>query len=123
MTAPIGKLSKGDGRNCEPGGGRKRRPRRLVGRIFMLLVGGLSLYLLAPKLIDTFTSWPQLKTLEPLAFGLAIVFEAMSYVSVWQLQRITLHMSSWFGVATAQLASNAAGSIIPGGGATAAAIG
>ena len=39
-----------------PAAEQKRRPWSLIGRIFMLLVGGLSLYLLAPKLIETFTS-------------------------------------------------------------------
>jgi len=41
---------------ASPAAEQKRRPWSLIGRIFMLLVGGLSLYLLAPKLIETFTS-------------------------------------------------------------------
>jgi uncharacterized membrane protein YbhN (UPF0104 family) len=95
----------------------------LVWNVVKLLVGALSLYLLAPKLLTTFTSWPQLKTLQPLWFGLAVLFEAMSFVSIWEIQRVALRTSSWFTVGTAQLASNAAGSIIPGGAATAAAFG
>ena len=38
-------------------------------------------------------------------------------MSLWGLQRIALRTSSWFAVGTAQLTSNAAGSVIPGGGA------
>jgi uncharacterized protein (TIRG00374 family) len=95
---------------------------RIVWRIVLLAAGGLSLYLLAPKLIDIFTSWPKLKTLQPLWVGLALVFESLSYLSLWQLQRIALRTTSWFAVGTAQLASGAAGSIIPGGAATAGAL-
>ncbi len=98
-------------------------PWRIVWRVVLLAVGGLSLYLLAPKLIDIFTSWPDLKTLKPEWVGLAVLFEAMSYISLWQLQRIALRATSWFAVGTVQLASGAAGSIIPGGAATAGALG
>ena len=59
---------------------------RIGGRIFMLLLGGLSLYLLAPKVLLGFSlrgrssrrwspAWP----------GLAIAFESMSYVSLWAM--------------------------------------
>ena len=95
--------------------------RKVIWRIVLLLVGGLSLYLLAPKLIDVFTSWPELKTVKPAWLALALVFEAMSYVSLWEVQRIALRASSWFAVGTAQLASGAAGSVIPGGAASAGA--
>jgi uncharacterized membrane protein YbhN (UPF0104 family) len=88
----------------------------------MLLVGALSLYLLAPKLIDVFTSWSELKTLKPLWFGLGAFFELMSFIALWEVERVALRASSWFAVGTTQLTSNAAGSVIPGGGATAAAI-
>ena len=54
----------------------RRVPWKLVWRIVLLLVGGLSLYLLAPKLIEIFGSWQKLKTLEPWWVGLAVVFEA-----------------------------------------------
>jgi uncharacterized protein (TIRG00374 family) len=97
--------------------------RKVIWRIVLLLISGLSLYLLAPKLIDVFTSWPDLKTLKPAWIALALVFEAMSYVSLWEVQRIALRASSWFAVGTAQLASSAAGSVIPGGAATAGAFG
>lgn len=89
----------------------------------MLLLGGLSLYLLAPKLISIFTSWPQLKTLKPEWVALALAFEALSYISLWAMQRVALHTSSWFAVGTSQLASGAVGSVIPGGAATAGAFG
>jgi uncharacterized protein (TIRG00374 family) len=88
----------------------------------MLGLGGVSLYLLAPKLISVFASWPQLKTLRPAEFGLALLFEAMSYLSLWSMQRVALHTTSWFAVGTTQLASGAFGSLVPGGAATAGAV-
>jgi uncharacterized protein (TIRG00374 family) len=92
---------------------------RLARRIALLIVGGLSLYLLAPKLISVFASWPQLKTVKPGWLALAVLFEAMSYVSLWSMQRVALRATSWFAVGTSQLASGAVGSIVPGGAATA----
>lgn len=89
----------------------------------MLAIGALSLYLLAPKLISVFTSWQDLKQLDPWWLALAVVFEALSYLSLWSMQRVALHASSWFAVGTAQLASGAVGSVVPGGAATAGAVG
>jgi uncharacterized protein (TIRG00374 family) len=94
----------------------------VTGRIVMLLLGGVSLYLLAPKVISVLASWPQLKTLKPPEFALALLFESMSYVALWSMQRIALHTTSWFAVGTTQLASGAIGSIVPGGAATAGAV-
>ena len=94
----------------------------IAGRIFMLLLGGLSLYLLAPKIMSVLTSWPELKTLKPAWLVLAVGFEMMSYLSLWAMQRVALHTTSWFSVGTSQLASGAVGSIVPGGAATAGAV-
>lgn len=94
----------------------------VAGRIVMLLLGGVSLYLLAPKVISVLASWPQLKTLKPAEFALALLFESLSYVSLWSMQRVALHTPSWFAVGTTQLASGAVGSIVPGGAATAGAV-
>lgn len=95
---------------------------RIAGRIVLLAIGGLSLYLLTPKLISVFASWPQLKTLKPGWFALAVGFEVMSYVSLWAMQRVALHTTGWFSVGTTQLASGTVGSIVPGGAATAGAV-
>ena len=91
----------------------------IAWRVFMLLLGGVSLYLLAPKLISVLASWPQLKALKPGWFALALLFEAMSYLSLWSMQRVALHATSWFAVGTTQLASGAIASVVPGGAATA----
>jgi uncharacterized protein (TIRG00374 family) len=84
----------------------------------MLLATGVSLYLLAPTLLELFSSWPALKELQPLWLLLGLLFEATSFLSLWEVQRIALRLPSWFAVGTAQLTANAAGSIVPGGAAT-----
>ncbi len=98
------------------------RRRRIATRVVLLLVAAGSLYLLLPKLLDVFSSWPQLRGIDPLWLALAVFFEALSYIALWTLQRITIGTHSWFAVGTSQLSANAAGSIIPGGGAAAGAV-
>lgn len=96
--------------------------RKVVTRLAMLVVTSVSLYLLAPSLLVVFSSWPKLRHLSPLWLSLAVASECMSYIALWNLQRIAFRTRSWFVVATSQLASSAAGSIIPGGAATAGTI-
>jgi uncharacterized membrane protein YbhN (UPF0104 family) len=105
-----------------PAAAGKSMRRRIVERSVVLVVAGVSLYLLFPSLLDTFSSWPELRGMDPLWFGVAVGFEAMSSVSYWALQRIAFRTKSWFAVATSQLASGTAGRVVPGGGATASAI-
>ena len=96
--------------------------RRIVERTIVLIVVGVSLYLLMPSLVATLSSWPALRGMDPLWLGLAVAFEAMSSISYWALQRIAFRTRSWFAVATSQLASGTAGRVVPGGGATASAV-
>jgi uncharacterized protein (TIRG00374 family) len=96
--------------------------RRIVVRVTLLLLAGVSLYLLAPSLIQVFSSWPELRSLDPLWLGLAVLFEAMSSISLWTLQRMGLRTRSWFAVGTSQLAGGAAARILPGGAAAASAL-
>ena len=103
----------GDGKSFE---------RRVLTRVALLAVTAISLYLLAPSLLQVFSSWTQLRTLSPYWIVPAVLFEAASYASLWALQRVALRTKSWFAVATSQLSAGAAGSVIPGGGAAAAAV-
>jgi uncharacterized protein (TIRG00374 family) len=96
--------------------------RKLITRSLMLGVTGVSLYLLAPSLLQVFSSWPKLRQIDPVWIVPALVFEVCSYIALWTLQRVALRTRSWFAIGTSQLAAGAAGSIIPGGGATATAI-
>lgn len=92
-----------------------RRPRTIALRASLLLLTAASLYLLMPSLLESFTSWRDLFELEPLWLVGALGFETVSFVAVWELQRIALGTRSWFAVGTSQLAGNALGRIVPGG--------
>jgi uncharacterized protein (TIRG00374 family) len=102
---------------------RPRAPRRFLRPGLLALVAGVSLYLLLPSLLAVFASWRSLADLTWYWAVLALVSEAASLVSLWQLNRITLHERSWFVVGCSQLTGNAVGRILPGGSATAAAVG
>ena len=93
-------------------------PWRVVFRVLLLLATAVSLYFLFPSLVDVFTQWHSLADLDPWWILLAVLFEAASVTSLWEVQRIALRTPSWFAVGTAQLAGNAAGNVIPGGAAT-----
>ena len=84
----------------EPSGGGTWR--QYVKSGLLLLVGGVSLYLLLPTLVSVFSSWRSLLHLE---WGFAVLVfacEAASYVWLWQLDRIALGTRAWFPIAPAQ---------------------
>jgi hypothetical protein len=94
----------------EPAAQQRRELRRkLFVRGLFLLLTGVSLYLLAPSLLEVFTSWRDVRTLDPVWVAAALGFEAASSVAVWELQRVLLRTPSWFAVGTSQLAGNAFG--------------
>ena len=101
--------------------GSGKKPWRVIFRVLLLLATAVSLYFLFPSLVDLFTQWHSLADLQPWWLLLAVVFEATSVTALWEVQRIALRTPSWFAVGTSQLAGNAAGNVIPGGGATAGA--
>lgn len=96
--------------------------RRYARPGVLVLVTGLSLYLLLPSLAAIFSSWPALAHLTWYWAALALLSEAASFVSLWELDRVALHERSWFAVGCAQLSGNAVGRIVPGGAATATAV-
>jgi uncharacterized membrane protein YbhN (UPF0104 family) len=89
--------------------------KSIATRAVLLLVTGVSLYLLLPSLVAVFGSWESLLDLRPQWVAIALGFETLSFVANWALQRIALQTPSWFAVGTSQLAANALGRIIPGG--------
>ena len=93
-----------------------------VRRIVLLAVTGVSLYLVAPALLDTFSSWERLRDIWPGAVALIVALEFASLGCVCLLQRLALQRPRWFPVVTSQLAGNAAAKIVPGGGAVGAAL-
>ena len=85
--------------------------RKVLTRVALLSITAISLYLLAPSLLQVFSSWTQLKTLNPYWIVPALLFEVASYTSLWALQRVALRTRSWFAVATSQLSAGAAAAV------------
>jgi uncharacterized protein (TIRG00374 family) len=104
-------------------GETRRPPLKTVARSAVwLTITGVSLYLVAPTLIQSLGQWRELSKLQP-AWALATLpLQAASVVCLWWLQRIALHRCPWFPVATSQLAGNGMAKIAPGGGAVGAAL-
>jgi uncharacterized protein (TIRG00374 family) len=94
----------------------------VLKRVVLLAVTGVSLYLVAPSLIELFSSAPRVAKLEPEWLLLMIAIEAASVATVWVLQRICLGHVAWKPVILSQLAGNALAKVAPGGGATGGAL-
>jgi uncharacterized protein (TIRG00374 family) len=107
-----------------PAGVAQTSSRRvaMVVRIVFLTLTAVALYILWPSLLRVFTAWPELLTLNPVWLLAMLGLEIASFVCVWGLQRIALRTDQWFGVATAQLASNAFSRVVPGGAAAGGAL-
>jgi uncharacterized protein (TIRG00374 family) len=91
-------------------------------RALFLGLAGVSLYLLAPSLIEVLSSAPRLTSLEPLWFLPMVLLEGGSLVCMALVQRICLHASSLGPVLSSQVAANAFARVVPGGGAAGAAL-
>jgi uncharacterized protein (TIRG00374 family) len=103
--------------------GEMRSKRRAIAlRVAFLLVTLIALYVLWPSLLQVLESWPKLLDLNPIWFVVMGAFEAVSFLCIWGLQRLALRTKRWFGVATAQLASNAFSRVVPGGAAAGGAL-
>ena len=89
---------------------------------FWLAVTGVSLYLVAPSLLDVLGSWRDLERIDWLWFPAMLALQAGGLGCLWALQRMALHRARWHDVIESQLAGNALGKIAPAGGAIGAAL-
>jgi uncharacterized protein (TIRG00374 family) len=94
----------------------------VVRRGLLLALTGVSLYLLAPSLVEIFSSAPQLAKIKPLWFLPMIVFEAASLVAMAFVQRVCLQTRRLGPVLASGLAGNAVSKVVPGGGAAGSAL-
>jgi len=85
--------------------------------VFWLTVTGISLYLVAPSLIEVLGSWRSLGEINPLWFPALAALQLGSLASLWWLQKLALPSAPVSGVIESQLAGNALSKIAPGGGA------
>lgn len=99
------------------GGGRSLR-----SNLFWLAVTGVSLYLVAPSLMDVLGSAEDLDRIDWLWFPVMFLLQTASLACLWALQRMVLHKASWPDVIESQLAGNALSKIAPAGGAVGGAL-
>lgn len=96
--------------------------RGVVHTVVWLAITGVSLYLVAPALLRSLSSFHDLKTIAPGWLGAMAVLQAASMACLWYLQRLAMHTRVWYPVVTSQLAGNGMAKIAPGGGAVGAAL-
>jgi hypothetical protein len=97
-------------------------PGVLVKRGLLLAITGVSLYLIAPALLEVFGAFDELDDISPLWFAGMIVPQVGSYACIWTVQKIAVRADRWAPVITSQLASNSFGRVVPGGVAAAGAM-
>ena len=89
--------------------------RGIAGRVALITLAGVSLYIFAPSLVDVYSSWDEVVTLQPLWLLAILGFQVASFSCMWFLQRLALRTDDWFGVITSQLSGNAFSRVVPGG--------
>jgi uncharacterized protein (TIRG00374 family) len=90
-------------------------PGAITRRALLLAVTALSLYLLAPAILEVFGAFDELDEISPLWFPVMIALQIGSYACMWAIQRIAVRADRWGPVITSHLASNAFGRVVPGG--------
>jgi len=103
--------------------------RRWGARAVGLVVTAIGLYVVFPGLLTLFGSWPSLRDVALWWFVVLVALVVGSMASLWWLTRLALRRRtgpdgewstvSWGTAASAHLAGNAAGKVVPGGPATA----
>jgi uncharacterized membrane protein YbhN (UPF0104 family) len=96
--------------------------KNIVKRAVVVVVAGVAIYLVLPKLVAVLGAWPRLSTLNPAWFAVALAAEVLSFVCNFGLQRLALRTRAWFPVVTASLSGNAVTDSLPGGAAAGAAV-
>jgi uncharacterized protein (TIRG00374 family) len=87
----------------------------LARRGVLLAITGVSLYLLAPALLQVFGAFDRLDEFNPLWWIAMVALQVGSYACMWAVQKIAMRADSWGPVITSQLASNSFGRVVPGG--------
>lgn len=97
-------------------------PATIARHAVLLVVTGVSLYLLAPALLEVFGAFDELDDISPFWFLGMFALQVGSYGCMWAVQRLAIRLRRWGPVITSQLASNAFGRVVPGGVAAAGAM-
>ena len=94
----------------------------LARRGVFLAITAVSLYLLAPALLQVFGAYDKLNDFNPLWWLAMVALQIGSYACMWGVQKIAMRAEQWGPVITSQLASNSFGRVVPGGVAAAGAM-
>jgi len=98
------------------------RQKRYIKRAILLAISAVSIYLIIPGVVATFSSWPDLKQLNEGSLLLMGAATLLSLACFWVLLGLCLRSTSWVLMGTSQLASGAIARVVPGGAATATAV-
>jgi uncharacterized protein (TIRG00374 family) len=90
--------------------------------IFWLALTGVSLYLIAPSVLEVAGSWRDLGQIAPAWFPAMAALQVAALACLWALQHVALRARRWRPVIASQLAGNALAKIAPGGGAMGSAL-
>ncbi len=94
----------------------------IAKRGLILAITGVSLYLLAPALLEVFGAFDKLDDFNPLWYVAMVALQIGSYGCMWAVQKLAVRAERYGPVITSQLASNAFGRVVPGGVAAAGAM-
>jgi uncharacterized protein (TIRG00374 family) len=101
---------------------RERKGQNWRRTAFWLGVSAVSLYLVAPSVIEAFGSWRQIERVSPAWLAVMAALEGAALSCVWLVQWASLHGARWQPVIASQLAGNALAKVAPGGGAMGSAL-
>lgn len=96
--------------------------RSLRATIIWLAITGVSLYLVAPSLIDVLGEADEVVQLQPLWLLAIAALQFAAVACLWEVQRIAIHVPGWKPIIASQLAANALSKIAPAGGAVGSAL-
>jgi len=91
-------------------------------RVFWLALTGVSLYLVAPAVLDTLGSWRDINRFGAGWLIAMLAAQTAALASMWALQHIAIAVAPWPAVISSQLGGNALAKVAPGGGAVGAAL-
>jgi uncharacterized protein (TIRG00374 family) len=99
-----------------------KRPHRLLRTVVLLAITGVSLYLVAPSVLETLGSWEDIKRFAPGWLLVMLLAQTAAFASLWALQHVAIGTGRWSPVISSQLAGNALAKVAPGGGALGSAL-
>ena len=88
---------------------------QIVKWVALLAVTGVSVYVIWPTLNEVFSATSRLSGLEPAWVAASVLAEVVSVAISIVLVSEAIRSKAWFSITMSQLASNAAGRVVPGG--------